>query len=374
MEVVFISSANSVAAGGGGQQICSREYRAALAAAGFRLNDVLFTPDRRLLTRIRIRLHRRHYHNHLPDDLVRRVVERVQATGARMVFANLNDLIPAGTSLRAALPPPVKLVLLSHGLASVDELHTQRIAGSGVRRAHTRADWTTVARLLAVETQNLSAFDHVFGLAGFEIGICRWLGARSVSALPRTVTPEFLPWKPSGNRMGCIGTMDHPPNEEGLWLLLRTLAASPVGNLRVRLISRSHQVCAAAAARYPFVDYLGPMEDPAAVHAEAGTWSAFLHPLFCHAMGCSTKVAVGLAWGLPVVTSDAGLRGYDWATRVLTTDNTPESMAARVLALTELPVAVAARKQVEAAVRQAPTLAEVAAQARRDLGLPASTQ
>ena len=372
MEVIFISSANSVAAGGGGQQICSREYRAALAAAGFRLNDVLFTPDRRLLTRIRIRLRRRHYHNHLPDDLVRRVVERVQATGASIVFANLNDLIPAGSSLRAALPPPVKLVLLSHGLASVDEVHTQRIAGSGVRPGHTRADWTTVAGLLAVETQHLSAFDHVFGLAEFETGICHWLGARSVSALPRTVTKEFLPWKPSGDRVGCIGTMDHPPNEEGLWLLLRSMAKNPVGELRVRLISRSHQVCAAAAAQYPFVDYLGPVEDPAAVHAEAGTWSAFLHPIFCHAMGCSTKVAVGLAWGLPVVTSDAGLRGYDWATKVLTTFNTPDSMAARVLALTQASVAETARQQVMAALRHAPTLAEVAAQARRDLGLPAS--
>lgn len=374
MQAVFISSVNSVANGGGGQQICSREYRAALRAAGFRLNDVLFTPDRRLLTRLRIRLRRRHYHNHLPDDLVHRVVERVQATAARVVFANLNDLIPLGSALRAALPATVKLVLLSHGLASVDEVHTQRIARSGVRESRTRADWMMAARLLAVETQHLSAFDHIFGLAAFETGICLWLGARSVSVLPRTVTPEFLSLKPSGDRVGCIGTMDHPPNEEGLWLLLRALAASPVGNLRVRLISRSHQVCAAAAAQYPFVDYLGPVEDPAAVHAEAGTWNAFLHPIFCHAMGCSTKVAVGLAWGLPVVTSDAGLRGYDWAAGALTTVNTPDSMAARVLALTQLPVAEAARQQVLAALRQAPTLAEVAAQARRDLGLPASTQ
>jgi hypothetical protein len=64
------------------------------------------------------------------------------------------------------------------------------------------------------------------------------------------------------------------------------------------------------AREFPFVDDLGRLND-VALRQEAATWFVFLHPLFCFARGASTKLATGLAWGLPCITTESGMRGYE---------------------------------------------------------------
>ena len=58
------------------------------------------------------------------------------------------------------------------------------------------------------------------------------------------------------------------------------------------------------------MEYLGPMEG-AEVEHEAASWCAFLHPMFCFARGCSTKLATGLGWQIPCLSTESGVRGYD---------------------------------------------------------------
>src|SRR5581483_6380653 len=164
---LFVTHEESLADGGGGQQVCSREYFEALQLGGFDLTCVRFGTDRRFLTRVRRKLYPRPYHDHFDPVLLDRIIEAARINSPEFVFLNLNDLIPLGRALRRNLTQNIKLVLLSHGLASVDEVHAVRIAESdnGLRGAH--RNWNNVGAMLQLEAVELSAFDHVFCLAPF---------------------------------------------------------------------------------------------------------------------------------------------------------------------------------------------------------------
>jgi hypothetical protein len=368
---LFLSHQHSLIPGGGGQQQCTREYRTALTAAGFDLVDCTFDTDRSLTTRLRRKLRPSPYANLIPDEFLAKVSQAVDRHAPEFIFCNLFDFIPAVPQLRKALGERARLVLLSHGLASVDEVHAARIA----RRQLPDADGQPVAdervaAMLRVESEGLPLFDHVFCLSSFEVEICRWLGARSVTWLPRTIDAGLaLPWRPVGDRLGCVGTFDHPPNLEGLEDFCAALMAIGPGALRLRVVSRSRTVVASLRQRYPFIDDLGPLEAPGEVEGEAATWNAFVHPIFCYAMGASTKTATGFSWGLPVLTTSAGLRGYVWKAGDVPVTETAADMARHALAMRDLTRAAAFRDQVLLAARSAPSIADVASQIRADLGM-----
>lgn len=366
MKTLLLSHEHALSVGGGGQQQCSREYFAVLQAAGCDIVPLTYRTDRHWATRLQRKFCPGAYVPTIPETFFARVERAVAKERPSMVLCNLNDFIAVAPRLRKHLAPDVKMVLLSHGLVSVDEVHKGRIARCKRWGHHLPpVDDRRLGGALRVEAEGLPAFDHVFCLAEFEVGICRWLGAKSVSWWPRTLPQdELLDWRPVGDRVGIVGTLDHPPNLEGVFLLCEALAACGAGSLRLRLVTRSSGVAADLAAKFPFVESLGPLEDASAVRKEAATWSAFLHPIFCHAMGCSTKVATGLGWGLPVVTSTAGLRGYRWREGGAALADSPEEMAAGVVALLDRDAARQQREETLRALRSAPTLEEVAADFR----------
>ena len=60
-----------------------------------------------------------------------------------------------------------------------------------------------------------------------------------------------------------------------------------------------------------------------------------MHPIFAYARGRSTKVGVVLGWGLPLVTTRAGIRGYVWDETLQPLFNTPAELARAALARSE---------------------------------------
>jgi len=369
MKSLLLSHEHALSPGGGGQQQCSREYVAVLQAAGCELVPVTYRTDRAWAARLRRKLQPAAYASTIPEAFFTQVRNAVERERPDFVLCNLNDFIAVAPRLKKSLLPGVKMVLLSHGLVSVDEVHKGRIARTESSQRHLPpVDDRRLGGALRVEAEGLPCFDHAFCLAEFEVGICRWLGAKSVSWWPRTLPQDdLLEWRPAGNRVGIVGTLDHPPNLEGVFLLCEALAVRGAGPLRLRLVTRSTSVAADLAARYPFVDVLGALDDDSAVRQEAATWSAFLHPIFCHAMGCSTKVATGLGWGLPLVTSTAGLRGYLWREGGAAVADAPQEMAAKVMALLDHEAAHRQREETLKALRSAPTLEEVGGDFRRIL-------
>jgi hypothetical protein len=80
------------------------------------------------------------------------------------------------------------------------------------------------------------------------------------------------------------------------------------------------------AAEFPFIDYLGGLSD-AEVAEEARTWAGFVNPIFAYPRGCSTKLSVPLEWQIPIFTSRAGARGYQWDETLAPLSDTPEALA-----------------------------------------------
>ncbi len=369
MKALFVCHEHSLVPGGGGQQICTREYRDVLKAADFDLEILTYGTDRSLATRLRRRFRPTPYADLFADDLYDRIVSSVARLEAGFVFLNLYNLVPAGSELRRRLGGQARLVLMSHGLNTVDELHALRIDEQLHSSSGSGDDWRPISHMLRVESANLPLFDHIFCLAPFEVEICRWLGAQSVSWWPRTIPREALDWRPAGDRLGCIGTMDHPPNEEGLFEILNALEPIALKSLRFRLVSRSTRICQEAAERFAFVDFLGPLENPDAVREEASTWNAFIHPIFCYAMGCSTKMATGLGWRIPVLSSRAGFRGYSWSEGEIPMPSNPNEMAREAIALLDEPYARNAQTEVVKAAQSAPTYQEIGQMFRKALGI-----
>lgn len=354
-----MASKHALADSPGGQQLCTREYIAVLEAAGFDLHVVRFTPENRLRAKILRRLINRPYRYFVPAGLESAVRDACHRTGAETVFLNVVDVAPLAAPVKRLLPD-VRIVLLSHGLESVDYLHELR-SRVPFREfgALTRSEQVRLARQLVAECEHRRHIDDVLCLAPFEAGIEQWLGAGRVMPVPRTVTADFLPWKPVENRVGFVGRIDHPPNLEGLRAFLSE-AQRRGADWRVRVVGMPEVAGRRLAEQYRLVEYLGALSDQE-LRAEASTWNCFLHPIFCYARGASTKLAVGLGWGIPVVTTPAGCRGYEWSRGGVTMSTTPAEFAQATAALARSSVErEQAARNVRSLVESTPGIDEIA--------------
>lgn len=366
---IFVSSNNALSPTSGGQQLCNREYRQTLEAAGFSLSVLAYDPDQRLVTKLLRRARPRPYSGHAPPGLTAQILEKVRVAGARSVFLYGVDLAPLAASLKRKLPPECSVVLLSAGLESVDYLHTIRAAYDGELSRAPAAALLRLGRQLAAECEQRRHIDHVICLAPFEVEIERWLGARSVDWLPRVVPYRPLAWRPDPSRIGFVGTLDHPPNLEGLQKFLEALRPVAPSGLRLRLVGGPAGVGERLKDRFGVIDYVGFLSDDE-LEREAATWACFVHPIFCYARGCSTKLAVALGWRIPVATTPAGCRGYTWRKGNLPLADTPQELASLALKMLDIGEAQAAAREVTAVADSAPTIAEVADKVRGRL-LPA---
>jgi Glycosyl transferases group 1 len=317
--------------------------------------------------RIRRKLCPRPYADRVPAEVVESVVSVAERTGAEFVFLNLVDLAPIARSLKEKLAKQVKIVLLSHGLESVDYLHAIRVRNGSTAVANTnKFERDTLARQLISECSQRQFIDRVFCLAPFEVEIERWLGARDVSWLPRTIPSNPLKWSPVPSRVGFVGALDHPPNAEGLKLFASALSEVAQRQAILRVVGGPAQYGAELSRAFPIIEYLGPLSKDE-LEQEASTWSCFVNPIFCYARGCSTKLAVGLGWGIPVVTTPAGCRGYCWREGTLAIADTPEAVAKLAIRMLDPEYRLQAQREILRIVESAPSLMDVAAKAREAL-------
>lgn len=314
-KAVFVSTKTALGRGAGpwgGVQICTDEYLKVLDKAGFETEIIEFDWDHRLLNRIQRRLRRRPYRHMLPPDLAPKVLSAITNSGADIAFLNSGYLAPLAKTIHEAFDGKTKTVLLSNGFGCADILHEIRYRSRASDKISARAsDLKWLAGHLVEEAEQRRYIDHVFCLSEFDLDLERWVGARSVSWLPRTVVARPIRWNPTANRIGFVGTLDHTPNAEGLVLFLKALEQKANGIPAVRVVGGPEKVGAELARRFRRVEYLGHISDRE-LEAEVSTWSCAVHPLFCYSAGCSTKLATMLGWGLPVVTTPAGCRGYLW--------------------------------------------------------------
>src|SRR6185312_11956650 len=246
---LFVSHASSLQEAGGGVQRCTREYAAALRAAGYGLVNVPYVEDRSLLLRVVRRLRPRPYHLQLPAGFAERCAAEARRSGAQWIFLNHGDTAPLAGQLEALAPGRFRTVLLSHGLDSTDYLHETRILRPAVR-PHDRS-W--LGGQLFAEMGQRTHLDAVFCLSPTDQAIEQWLGARRVLMVPRTVTEAPLAAAPVPGRIGTISTLNHPPNHEGIVLFAAALAKHP--GITLRLVGGPAEYGRALAARFSHLSY-----------------------------------------------------------------------------------------------------------------------
>lgn len=316
----------------GGVQLCTREFLAIVQAASERTETLAVQRSRAAADRVLRRAHLSAYRLYRPQEYATRLDDALRSLDATHVFLNRAELLRFSPLLRH-LKPAVQVVVMSHGNQSGDDLY--EIAGPLGRRtglARFTATWQLGLDLVTESWHRHRHVDGVCAMSQEEAVIERWLGARRTLVLPRLVEPAPLDWRPIANRAGYVGTLDHTPNRAALTSLCEELrAAGRPPELRV--VGGPESVGREFATKYSFVTYVGRLPD-ADLAAEVASWSVFLNPIFWLARGASMKLRQGLAWGVPVLTTESGRRGYEWRDGdVPTTADQPAVFASRLLAL-----------------------------------------
>jgi hypothetical protein len=359
MKALFVTSSSSMKNTSGGQQVCTQEYLKLLKVAGFSVSIIEYEFDKSPFTRLRRRIFPRPYDYILPFDLVDKVNHQLKVDCTDLIFLNVVDVAPLAKQLRSNMDKKIKIILLSHGLASVDYLHEVRAQGENKFNRVNSSQLRKLSLQLIAECEQRQYIDQVFCLAPFEVEIERWLGAKRVNWLPRIIQPNPLEWDPDSTRLGFVGTVDHPPNKEGLILFLKELEKIAPPNLRLRLVGSPSHVATAIANQFPIVDYLGMLSN-SDLEKEARTWSCFVHPIFCFARGCSTKLASAFSWQIPVATTAAGCRGYTWKQGHLSLAETPEDLSRLALKMTDKQFAYSSKQEIVFISNSSPTVTEIA--------------
>ncbi|WP_052535232.1 glycosyltransferase [Candidatus Phaeomarinobacter ectocarpi] len=320
----------------GGQQICTREYIEAITHAGFNLAYSTFEPANSLTAKITRRIDRQPYRYFVPKNTAAEVIRLCNQNDTRTVFLNVADLAPIAEDLKQH-DPNLEIIMLSHGLGSVDYLHEIRTQNWGSHFTGLRTSQVHfLGQQIVEECRQRRWIDAVICLAPFEAEIERWLGVKRILQISRTVVRDELDWQPLDGQIGFVGRLDHPPNLEGLRLVLQEMTKRNASDIDVRIIGLPGDVGDKLAKQFPFATYLGSLPDEA-LREEAASWTCSINPLFCYARGASTKLAVMLGWGVPVLTTPEGMRGYSWPGGPPATADTPGAFADAALAIARQP-------------------------------------
>lgn len=346
----------------GGVQICSQEYFRLLQSCQMDVQTFFVEHTRRFATRLKIRLGVELYERYDFSALFPQLKKVIEDGGFSVIALNQVALMGFAPLLRAAFGDTIRIVLLSHGNESGDFLHhvARREPSYGVAMIR---DIYRLGSAVYRESRGFSgAVDVLLTISETDRQVGNWLGARRSVFVPRTFDHDFLPWSPDPNRVGFVASLDHKPNLDGITQVLDELEKLEYGSLRVRIVGAPREKGEALMRRSGLVEYAGPLSN-VELRAEAATWSAFLNPVFWYARGASTKLAVAINWGLPIISTPAGNRGYVWREGGLCTVDSAAEMAAAVLRLTQDPALL---QQAAAGVRDVaasgPAFPEIARQ------------
>ena len=291
---------------GGGVQWCTHDYLNSLRDAGFDCEIAGYASDKGLVTRLRRKLFPLPFGYEFPPNFVSQIINKCNAKNVKWLFLNNIGGLSIAPLVRSSLAK-TKIVFLSHGAQSTDHVNMLRLCPELLPRLQRKKNW--IGRLLLEEIHQRKCIDYVTCISEEDTIFEKWLGATKTIFIPRSIRPRALTMNPQQFRVGTVSTLDHGPNLDGIRQLAQCLSRYPAVKLRIvgRPESMGHQL----QRQYSCIEYLGGLSD-ADLESEASSWCAFVNPIFCQARGASTKVATALGWGLPVLTTHVGARGYRW--------------------------------------------------------------
>lgn len=317
---LFVSNSRFLEAGGGGVQWCTREFLDTLRCGGFNCIEHAYQVDARPQARLRRKWSPQPFADLHAPSLATAIIERAREPEVAVIFLNNSEALALAPRLRA-LAPELRLVFLSHGVEITDEVNQLRLSPDQLPRHRRRPRW--LGELLSHEISVRKAIDGTLCISKEDLLFEAWLGAPASCFIPRTIPDDRLDRHPVRGRIGTVSTLNHIPNLDGISQLATVLESARV---RLRVVGGPESVGRQLESRYAAIEYAGRLDDTA-LREEAATWSAFVNPVFCQARGASTKVATALGWGLPVLTTHQGARGYCWDEEVLPLANCASALA-----------------------------------------------
>lgn len=364
---LFVTNRQHIGSAAGGVQTCSREYLAVLSQAGFTTEILEVDVDSSPSARVGRMLVTSPYRGCIASKDLRRLKSAAAETD--FIFLNQVNLAGGLPSLPRGAEVRKKTVLLSHGAEVTDLVHVVRARNTLPITARLRP-WPMMAlqTVFIDEMNSRSGIGAAVCLSAFDAEFERWLGVPKATWLPRMVTPNPLDWRPKLNRFGFIGTLDHAPNLEGLVSVLRAAQNKSPQDFDIRIVGGPPRIGRWLSAEFEMVTYLGSLSE-IQLSEEAASWSAFLNPIFCKARGCSTKLATGMAWEIPIVTTTVGRRGYVFNDLDMIVADSASDFINRMAELVDFARLSAAREGVRRASQSAPSLRESAIRLRDFLGL-----
>ena len=313
----------------GGVTRCTREYLALLKTI---FNVVLFPVHYHttILYRVRVKLGLNVYNDYHPADYKKELMLAIRENNVNIVFLNLSNTASIAAMIKEEFNGKVKVILCSHGNESGDFLHeATRFQKKVPFYRSFFSSWTLGSMLKKEAGYRQKYIDGILTVSPVEEALEKWIGAKNVLMIPRTISPEPIDWKPVPGRIGFMGDLSHWPNYFGVEEVCKALSNSPGKGIELRLVGSPENLGLKLAKTYSFVKYRGYL-NKTELEAEASAWSFFLNPVFYYSRGVSTKLAKALGWGLPVITASIGCRGYSWKKGNPVFAESPEETARKI--------------------------------------------
>ncbi|UKT64385.1 glycosyltransferase [Pedobacter mucosus] len=311
----------------GGVQICTREFLEYFEGAGYNVIVVRVLPTITLMKRLKLKLGIEAYELYDLESFLIEIVETINTNKIQLVLFNQLNIAHWAAKIREKISYPLKCIGLSHGNESGDYLHeiTKRYRIPNIREIWRLGKLITKEKVLFTST-----LDGVVIISEQERYIGQWLGAKKTLFLPRILKPQFINWKPENKVIGFVGTLDHHPNYEGIELFANHLQNINFDGT-LKLVGGPSAIGEKFARKYSFISYRGQLSNDE-LPIEVSKWSIFVNPIFWYARGSSTKVSQFISWGIPILSTRAGIRGYHLAnTNFLTKDDTPKNLSELVI-------------------------------------------
>ncbi|HCL82704.1 MAG TPA: hypothetical protein DIC22_01960 [Chitinophagaceae bacterium] len=331
-KAIFLTHRNSLYSEiTGGVQLCSQEFHSIIRqATDIILEDYYVPYTRDLFQRAMIKWGMENYSFFDINREAPALLSYIFKQDIGIVFINMASSVRFARPIKEKFGEKVKVILLSHGNNSGDFLH---LITKPVNRPSLLRNWLNkirLGRLISTEAEyRVKWLDGVVTLSETEKQIENWFGAKKASFLPRKLYKDFLAREPVPGRIGFVGRLDHPPNFQGVIIFLEELSTRDHG-LHIRLIGAPPAYGIKIKERFPFVEYLGELSDQD-LGKEVATWAFFLNPVWWYSTGATTKLARAISWGLPIITTTAGMRGYEWKKGSLLVADSPADMVTQLI-------------------------------------------
>ncbi|MBI1780014.1 MAG: glycosyltransferase family 4 protein [Sphingobacteriales bacterium] len=314
----------------GGVRVCTQEYLSLIRL----LYEVTLFPvayNINFSYRLRVKLGLNIYNDYKPGNFKQELADIIRKQNIKVVFLNMSNTAAFAPLIKKQFGKEIKIILCSHGNESGDFLHETTRFKKRIPFYKTLLSSYALGRMLKKEAMfRQGPLDAVLTVSPIEEALEKWMGAKKVLMIPRTIERKDLNRNPVCGRVGFIGDLSHWPNFFGIDMLCQALSSViKEKSIEVRVVGSPSSVGESLAIKYPFVHYTGYLNNEE-LKQEVAAWAFFLNPVFYYSRGVSTKLARALEWGLPVITTSIGCRGYIWKQGNPVFAETPEEMARKI--------------------------------------------